>query len=187
MGKLLEMPDPPLPHDPAAVARERRDDYVLAHLGLVQAIARRVKRTHRHLDIEDLRGAGYVGLIEAAGRYTRASHATFATFAYRRIQGEMLELARRRQLRENSGDPLPVIGIPDPAAGGAVESIDTRHRVRAILSRLTERERGILIAYYLQGHTLRAVGEDLGVSKGQAGRIVRSIVQRARRIEKEAA
>jgi RNA polymerase sigma factor for flagellar operon FliA len=160
---------------------------VEANLQLVTTIARRVQRTHRQLDIEDLRGAGYVGLVQAAERYTREHNAAFQTFAYSRIQGEMLELARRRQLRENSGDPLPATEIRDQAAGGAVEAIEVRQRVAAILGRLTDKERGVLISYFLQNGTLKALGEKLGCSTSQAGRILRETIGRARRVEARAA
>lgn len=188
MAVILHMLTPdPGPDGPATVARQRRDEYVEANLKLVTTIARRVRRTHRHLDLEDLRGAGYIGLIQAAERYTRAHNCAFQTFAYSRIQGEMLELARRRQLRENSGEPLPAVELRDRAADDPVKAIDTRERVRAILGRLSPKAREILIAYYLDEKTLAAVGEKLGVSTSQAGRLVRDAVRNAGRIEVEAA
>jgi RNA polymerase sigma factor FliA len=197
-------PSPPDPTTPAAVARRRRDEYVEANIHLVDAIARRLKAGRSwppNIDIEDLRGAGYVGLLQAAERFTRAANIQFASFAQHRIKGEMLELVRRRQLKEASAEPLPErndrarsgrynrvveINVADERSGLEIDRIETRERVQALLSRLTPREQEALRAYYLEANTLEAVGERLGVSTSQSGRIVRAAVHRARMLGKAA-
>lgn len=168
----------------AARAARRRDEYVEAHLDLVAAIARQLKHQHSlppNIDVEDLRGAGYIGLIQAASRYTRALNTPFRTYATYRIRGEMMELVRRKQLRESSGEPLPAV---DPAAKETpIAAIEDRQRVASLLSRLPPREREALEAYYLHGDaTLGVVGKQLGVSASQSGRIIRTALRRANRI-----
>lgn len=62
------------------------------HLSLVQAIARKLKKTMcAAMDVEDLIGYGSRGLLEAAERFDPQHGVTFTTFAYYRIRGAMLD------------------------------------------------------------------------------------------------
>src|SRR5262245_18600760 len=62
------------------------------HLSLVQAIARKVKRTlGGAIDLEDLVGYGSKGLVEAAERFDPGHGVVFTTFAYYRIRGAMYD------------------------------------------------------------------------------------------------
>src|SRR3954454_21742355 len=69
-----------------------RDRLIEQHLSLVHAIAGKLKRTlGRSIDFEDLVGYGSKGLVEAAERFDARQGASFATFAYYRIRGAMLD------------------------------------------------------------------------------------------------
>jgi RNA polymerase sigma factor FliA len=62
------------------------------HLSLVQALARKVKRTlGASIEIEDLVGYGSKGLVEAAERFDARHGVSFTTFAYYRIRGAMYD------------------------------------------------------------------------------------------------
>ena len=80
---------------PAAVRRDRpsRDRLVLAHLTLVRSVASRF--ADRGESANDLRQAGYVGLLKAAERFDADRGVTFATYGYAKIAGEI-----RRHLRD---------------------------------------------------------------------------------------
>lgn len=54
-------------------------------------------RVMGYAEREDLEGAGGIGLVEAARRYDPASGTTFATFAWYRVQGEILDQLRRQR------------------------------------------------------------------------------------------
>jgi len=72
-------------------AREKRG-LIENHLALVQAIARKVKKTlSASIDFEDLVGYGSKGLVEAAERFDPTQGVTFSTFAYYRIRGAMFD------------------------------------------------------------------------------------------------
>jgi RNA polymerase sigma factor for flagellar operon FliA len=74
------------------VAASDKDDLVKKHLGLVEAIARKVKRTlGAAMEVEDLVGYGSKGLVEAAERFYGRAGVTFSTFAYYRIRGAMYD------------------------------------------------------------------------------------------------
>jgi RNA polymerase sigma factor for flagellar operon FliA len=63
-----------------------------SHLPLVQAIARKVKKTvGATIEVEDLVGYGSKGLVEAAERFDARHGVAFSTFAYYRIRGAMYD------------------------------------------------------------------------------------------------
>lgn len=69
-----------------------RDRLVQQHLGLVQSVARKLrKQITARIDFDDLVGYGSKGLIEAAERFDPAHGVAFTTFAYYRIRGAMLD------------------------------------------------------------------------------------------------
>jgi RNA polymerase sigma factor FliA len=74
------------------VAASDKDDLVKKHLALVEAIARKVKRTlGGAMDVDDLVGYGHKGLVEAAERFDGRAGVAFSTFAYYRIRGAMYD------------------------------------------------------------------------------------------------
>jgi RNA polymerase sigma factor for flagellar operon FliA len=87
-----------------------RDELLVAHLQLVQQIARSVKSGKPScVELDDLEQAGMVGLIEAAGRYVHSKGVDFSSYASQRVRGAILDELRkndtcsrgtRRMLRE---------------------------------------------------------------------------------------
>jgi RNA polymerase sigma factor for flagellar operon FliA len=62
------------------------------HLSLVQAIARKVKKTlGSSIEYDDLVAYGSKGLVEAADRFDARPGVAFTTFAYYRIRGAMFD------------------------------------------------------------------------------------------------
>ena len=77
---------------PAAV-----DDLVTSHLALVGHIARETAaRLPRHLDTDDLLGAGALALVQAARSFDPGLGVPFARFASTRIRGAMIDQMRSR-------------------------------------------------------------------------------------------
>jgi RNA polymerase sigma factor for flagellar operon FliA len=76
------------------MAASEANRLVEQHLSLVQALARKVKRTlgtSRAIDLEDLVAYGSKGLVEAAERFDARQGVAFSTFAYYRIRGAMYD------------------------------------------------------------------------------------------------
>lgn len=75
---------------------EDRNALVVAHLGLVKSIARRLsQRVPSQVELNELIGAGMVALVDAAGRYQPALNVPFEAYARRRVQGAMLDSLRQ--------------------------------------------------------------------------------------------
>ena len=73
-----------------------RDQLVLQHLGLVRhVLGRLIADLPPHVDLENLEGAGLLGLVEAAARFDPARSVDFAHYATRRVRGAILDELRR--------------------------------------------------------------------------------------------
>ena len=78
------------PH--SAPGREERDQFILANMGLVHALAHRLKG--RGIEYEELVSAGCVGLLKAADGFEPERGLKFSTYAVPVILGEMKRLFR---------------------------------------------------------------------------------------------
>jgi RNA polymerase sigma factor for flagellar operon FliA len=77
------------------VAIDESNSLVLAHLGLVRALASRlVHRVPSHIELNELISVGMMGLVEAARRYEPSRGVPFDAFARRRIHGAMVDALR---------------------------------------------------------------------------------------------
>src|SRR3954463_6372506 len=74
------------------MAASEVNQLVEKHLSLVQAIARKVKKTlNASIELDDLVGYGSKGLVEAAGRFDARHGRAVTTFAYYRIRGAIYD------------------------------------------------------------------------------------------------
>lgn len=72
-----------------------RDRLVMAHVGLVKALAQRLaQRLPSQIEVSELVSVGVLGLVEAANRYQSSLGVPFDAFARRRIHGAMLDALR---------------------------------------------------------------------------------------------
>ena len=76
----------------AARQRETRETFILSNMGLVHALARRLKG--RGIEYEELVSAGCIGLLKAADGFEPERGLKFSTYAVPVILGEMKRLFR---------------------------------------------------------------------------------------------
>lgn len=73
----------------------QRDELVLQHLYIVRTICCRLAQNLPvHVDTDDLRSAGVIGLIQAASEFSADRGVSFFSFAKHRIKGAMLDHLR---------------------------------------------------------------------------------------------
>lgn len=77
---------------PLTDAQRRRAESALDR---VEMLARILTQQVSHVSFEELRSAGYEGLVEAAQRYDPTCGVPFVGFAHHRIRGAMIDVARQ--------------------------------------------------------------------------------------------
>lgn len=76
--------------------QNRRDDLIMDHLWLVRhVLGKMAAHLPRAVDVENLESAGMLGLVEAAAKFEAERGIKFATFAYTRVRGAILDELRR--------------------------------------------------------------------------------------------
>jgi RNA polymerase sigma factor FliA len=184
-------------------AQVTRNQRILENMPLVKRLARMVAaRVPSRVSLDDLVGAGMLGLVLAADRYDGVRGVPFETFARWRIHGALLDFLRgedpltreaRRRLRESqragsdAGEPqfLDVDAIADrlsletPQAYDATDAL-ARIRLRKIVAALPDNDRKLLDLYYGEEQTLREVGQVLGVTESRICQRLSGILSRVR-------
>jgi RNA polymerase sigma factor for flagellar operon FliA len=191
------------PHPPPQRPRSRRnrDKRVVRHLPLVRSIANRMCARVPQVEIDDLVSAGAVGLIEAADRYDEKRGVPFASFAYSRIRGAIIDVIRRLAASSNRfpgdahSEPLsleaPILAesnltlmdvTVDPLAAEPQQAAELSDLFEAI-RHLPRREREML-GRSAAGHTLAEIADFYGCSESRASQL---LVQARFRLEERTA
>jgi RNA polymerase sigma factor (sigma-70 family) len=166
---------------------QRDTQLATEHLGLVFAIALRLRRAVPWISVAELASVGVVAFLEAIPRW-EPERGSLATFVSPYVRGAMLRFIRldrpiRAAINDVGNDPpstsfdatfrsedgteatmhdtIPCPG-PDPEA--LASQLHEINAVRAMLQRLPPRERTIISAR-IEGQSLREVGEHLGLSR----------------------
>jgi RNA polymerase sigma factor (sigma-70 family) len=185
---------------------------VEANLGLVGAVVNRFHARLPNLDRDDMFHAGVVALIDAARLFrpeTGFQFSTYATIAIsRRVVENMNEQSNGISRGKADGYHRRGEKIPHPVSmhyesqkgrEGVLEIADTRPSPVAVaaeneadagklagldslLSELTERERRVLHLRFVEGVTLREVGEEIGVTRERVRQIETEAIAKARKL-----
>jgi RNA polymerase sigma factor for flagellar operon FliA len=126
------------------MAAPDKKELVEQHLDLVQAIARKVKRSlGARIDFDDLVAYGSKGLVEAAERFDARPGVQFTTFAYYRIRGAMYDGLRtmgwysradyaRYRAEERANEYLQSHADRPAGEGGASQTADQAEALAAV-------------------------------------------------------
>lgn len=157
---------------------------MLRYLPLVRSIVYRLRPRTSALDVDDLVSAGTIGLIEAADRFDSRRGVPFASYAYARISGAIVdEIRRLPQLKHAAPVELslqaPIVGeqtltlidvIPDPLAPEPEVGAQFGEVVHAF-GDLPPRERQAL-GLHTAGHTVAEIAARLHCSESRASQIL---------------
>lgn len=162
---------------------------VLDYVSLADKLAGKRKRTlPKFVDIEELRSAAYMGLVEAAGRYDAAFGVLFSTFAYRRIMGAMQDHLRAQGFVKE-GERSPFLSLDSPIGEDGVSLKDTvearsesnvGEAFEAVTVKLDPQAKAVLWDYFIDEHSMKEVGEKFGVSESRISQLVKSYKDRIR-------
>ncbi len=167
-----------------------RTEMVSEYRSLVRGIARSVmRRTHSQADFDELMSWGYTGLLEAIDRFEEGGKATFATFAYYRIRGAMLDgigtiapLSRKCYRQAARAGDFHVIyatdhepeDILDPRDELSPEHLSEHNELcgvlHAAIGKLPVQQQRLVQGHYFRGEDLQDAGKKVGISKSRASR-----------------
>lgn len=167
------------------------DGLIVSHLAIVKRMAYRLRQTLRAcVSMDDLIGAGMLGLTRAAYRWQPNRGVAFSYYARLRIRGQMLDelraqdLVKRRTQRANKGEPLPEL-VPLASEPIAPPCDPTRRLTRdefpsGLLRMLNRQERMLLDLHYIRNESLGAIAGHFGVSSTRVSQIHRRLKSKAR-------
>lgn len=164
------------------------------HLPLAKRIAARMAR-RMPMDPGDIESAAMLGLVQAAQAFKPEVGGNFPAFAETRIKGAIQDEARatdhlsrdHRKKLKASGEAGPThvdfesIGERVSArAPGAEEVLANVEEVRKAMRHLPRKMQTVVRMHFLDGLTLRQVGEHLGFTEARACQIAAEAAERMR-------
>jgi len=187
-----------------AQAPTTRDAIIVQHLTHVHALAKRLRsNVPPCVTLDDLIGAGTIGLIQAVDRFQSSRGLQFATYAKHRIRGAMLDflreedpLSRTERRRTRTANATAEWALPttisleqlpaqEPRSKYApVRSFSTRFADRVDLDRarqcLSERENRVISLLFNLDWQSRDVALELGVNESRVSQIKQSALSKLR-------
>lgn len=160
----------------------------LGNDGFVEACAQKVfNRTPHSVDLDDLLQEGYIALLDAHERYDPSRGTSFKSFAYRRVNGAMLDYLRRqdwmgdRQRRRlNAGEEIieprlveliEALVVSD-GARPQDEVVADRKDATDLLAGFDQRTARMLYLHYVEGLYQREVALLYRVTEGRVNQIL---------------
>jgi RNA polymerase sigma factor (sigma-70 family) len=184
---------------------DERQKMIRGNMDLVHKIAGRIKmRVPKTISLSDLIGEGYVGLVEAASKYSRDRGASFRTYAGYRIVGAILDSlrrydilsrgARQRANRNNEQHSAPKVLSLDNVSNGRDTWANTlidpappvdSHMMRdefpdRLMRSLQRSERDVLNLCFVRSYTTQRAAKHLGLSTRSILAIRARLLERAR-------
>ena len=151
-----------------------RDHVVAAQAGSAQAFAKLVSLHQRrayavaraivltHEDAEDAVQDGFLHAFRALSRFH--SDQPFGAWLNRIVANAALDIVRRRKVRD--ADELPeAVALPFRDPG---EADELRRRLSSALTRLSDRQRAVIVLHDVEGYTHGEIGTMLGIPEGTA-------------------
>jgi RNA polymerase sigma factor (sigma-70 family) len=147
--------------------------FVTDHLDTVALTARKARKMYPFCDYDDLHSCGVFGAIRAAKSFVAAKGASFKTYAWRAIWGEMMEhVAREVAFRRNLGLSIDAMhdGADDTiseriAAPEGESKFEASDEWDHLVSPLDRRTRDIVLRIARDGETGREVSRQMGRSE----------------------
>jgi len=147
----------------------QQPDLILSHMGYVRGIAGGMVQKHGCVDLfPDLCQEGYLALLHAAERFDETLGLKFWTLASRRVWGAMIDAFRRwhwdgvytYESTHRGLEMYTLTPLHDNLEGQSTAYDGMRLDMQAALASLDERERYVIIRTYVEGYTLKQVGQE---------------------------
>lgn len=152
-------------------ASEAPANLAVTHMDLAQRIATRLYRWYSWVCIDDLKSYAYLGLALAAKTYKPDRGVPFVNFASQKAMYLAIDEMRKNGiLHRRRANPGPTIGalvpdIPDPGATNQLQLIEKRDLCYALLRKLREQDRHLLMMYYSDQLTFKEIARVFKISE----------------------
>jgi len=146
----------------------KRNELILRNLSLADKLAYQKKRTIPFIDVDELKSAAYLGLVQAANDFQQGNFQVFASF---RIRGAILDY-----LRELSwGSRANRVSTCVCQEWHSITTEDVKET--DLFFEKAENEIGgngvdILKLYYINDLTLKQIGEKIGVGESRVSQLI---------------
>jgi RNA polymerase sigma factor for flagellar operon FliA len=135
----------------------------------------------KFIDIEELKSAAYMGLVEAASRYNPDLGVKFTTFSYPRIFGAIHDYLREQGWMKREHAVLSLDArcadsedcVLRDTIEAKVES-DVEDCFEVITLNLDDHAKKILHTYFIDEYSMKEVGDRFGVSESRISQLIKS-------------
>jgi RNA polymerase sigma factor (sigma-70 family) len=171
-----------------AVDLDARNRLIMAHAGLVHAIAASMCKRYSGWDLRDeLVNEGYVALLESFGKFD-PEKGRFSTFAYMKIESAMLGYLRSKWKRDSDFGNCVSSGQDDEEVTLSQLAVDTlspeaaamqqkqKRAIQCAMRELSEEQRRVVALYYFEDCSVEEIAGMIGSPTGT----IKSHLSRAR-------
>lgn len=165
-----------------------KNELILDYMYLAERIAFKKKRSvPPQVDVEELKSAAYLGLVDAAGKY-KEGIGNFPTYAYYRINGAIIDYLRelgwgksnnRKSAVSLDAEVSDNFSIKDTLEAKSIRSSD--EFFTEISKELPEKATDILKSYYVDGLSLREIADAFHVSESRISQLMLSYREHIKR------
>lgn len=152
-------------------------DLVIENMSLADRLAyQKKKNLPKFIDIEELKSAAYLGLVEAANRFKPEVGVKFSTFAYVRIFGAMCDYLRENYKINKDFFVFASSETNDIAFENFVESkkdVKYYESLELFSLGLDSQTKKIIQYYFIYDYSMKEVGKKLGLSESRICQLIK--------------
>lgn len=161
------------------------ENLILRHMAYADRLAfKKWKNLPKRIDIEELKSAAYLGLVEAAGRYNEEAGVAFPTYAYQRIWHGMDDYLRELGFIEVSLDDADEDGLSslkDSIPAPQDDSIAFEDVIDVVADGLGDQAKHLMRLYFFDELPMKEVGKKIGVSESRVSQMFSAYKREIRR------
>jgi RNA polymerase sigma factor (sigma-70 family) len=160
-----------------------KQELVERYIPLANKLAYQKKKSlPRFVDVEELKSAAYLGLVEAASRFDPERGVAFSTFAYPRVFGAIHDYLREQGWGKRT-EPKSAVSLDSETSAGEecylkdtleakVESNDDEF-IEVVTQNLDKQAKAVLRYYFIDAYSMKEVGAKFGVSESRISQLIK--------------
>ena len=146
-----------------------KQNLVVDYMNLAKKMAyNKKKMVSKHIDVDDLISAAYLGLSDAADRYDGV-HA-FAPYASIRIMGAIQDYLRGLGIGKKNCKVLGQFGEDNGI--WLEDKQDSQEKFEELIEGLPELGKDVIRLYFVDGLKLKEIGEKIGVGEARVSQML---------------